>query len=81
MVLQHSDPAIGRSFRTVNDTNYKMEPEFLNEEELEHELRIRLKETNGDKRDKSKRLRDALKMEENKPVAKICTTASLQSHV
>lgn len=64
MAVQHSIGGAQASFRTVDDIVFTIEPEYLNDDELDHELRIRTLPVSGDRRDKTKRIRDAIKNED-----------------
>lgn len=65
--MQHSRDGEQPSFRTVDDAVFRIDPEYLTDTELDYELRIRALPASGDRREKTRRIRDAIKNEEQNP--------------
>lgn len=69
MAVDRSDIDHNHSFHTVGDVQFYIEPEFLTLEEIQHELKIRQLNAEGDMRTASARLRAEILNEKRNPGA------------
>lgn len=69
MAVDRSNIDHNHSFHTVGDVQFYIEPEFLTLEEIQHELKIRQLNAEGDMRTASARLRAEILNEKRNPGA------------